>query len=355
MSPYYLNPPSDSQGPGYEFVLPTQCIGQDFRVTPSLQPSSSEYHLATSQQSYSFVGQELHGTCQALQIPRTNSTRSLRPPVGSGTVRAPSLSSHPYHQAKLCHIADRASSQHQECSRLPFQTFPALASTSGTVIPYNTAIGSRASTRDPNSSQLPLVANKFTPSPIFAPASHSNVTAPNTNQNITSSMGSLTVPGQTQVPTYQTPAPPPYPLADEADIEYAQYRYGDKCCFYQCRFDLLGSPCNQWIVGDRTRVLRHLRNHHHLQTGPAAPAFCRWDECTHSRPMKQENLSRHVVMHLGVKWKCPHCRRLFSRDDAVHRHIERMAPGMDVTDAEVVPGHDARALTEPQSKKSRIA
>lgn len=71
--------------------------------------------------------------------------------------------------------------------------------------------------------------------------------------------------------------------------------------------------------------------------------------------MKQENLSRHVVMHLGVKWRCPHCQRLFSRDDAVHRHIERMAPGMDVTDAEVIPGRDARVITEPQFKKARIA
>lgn len=71
--------------------------------------------------------------------------------------------------------------------------------------------------------------------------------------------------------------------------------------------------------------------------------------------MKQENLSRHVVMHLGVKWKCPHCRRLFSRDDAVHRHIERMVPGMDVPDAEVVPGREARAINEPQLKSARVA
>ena len=71
--------------------------------------------------------------------------------------------------------------------------------------------------------------------------------------------------------------------------------------------------------------------------------------------MKQENLSRHIVTHLGVKWKCPHCERLFSRDDAVHRHIERMLPGVDVNEAEVIPGPGARAITEPQSKRTRIA
>lgn len=71
--------------------------------------------------------------------------------------------------------------------------------------------------------------------------------------------------------------------------------------------------------------------------------------------MKQENLSRHVVRHLGVKWKCSHCQCLFSRDDAVHRHIERMAPGVNVPEAEVVPGPEARAITEPQFKRARIA
>lgn len=263
-------------------------------------------------------------------------------------MRTPSLlSSHPYHQAKL---RRRAVAQPQEWCQSPFLTAPAPALTAG--LPYDAVIANSAPIFCHDSSQLPLLPRKCAPPPASGSASQSSFATPNTNQSMQSFIGSLTVPGQTFMST--TSALPPTP-PDPADIEYAQDRYGNKRCFYQCRFDLAGSPCNKWIVGDRTRVLRHLRNHHHLQTGPAMPACCRWEKCTHTRPMKQENLSRHVVMHLGVKWKCPHCRRLFSRDDAVHRHIERMVPGMDVTEAEVVPGREARALNELQCKTSCIA
>ena len=288
----------------------------------------------------------------------TNSARSLCPSVGNGSIGTPSPSCHSYQQARLCYIADQASAQQQGWCRQPFPSFLTAVPTSGTMVPYNAMIGNRASTRCHDSGQLSFVAKEFAPAPTFDSASQSDIIT-NTNRNMPSLMGDRITPAQTLLLAHQMPPPPPPPPphtpADQADIEYARCRYGDKRCFYQCRFDIRGSPCNQWIVGDRTRVLRHLRNHHRLQTGPATPAHCLWDECTHSKPMKQENLSRHVVMHLGVKWKCPHCRRLFSRDDAVHRHIERMAPGVEVTDAEVVPGHEARALTEPQRKRARIA
>lgn len=333
---------------------PTACfsIDQDFCVPATLQGPPSEYFSTASQQSYPLLGQDGLGMSQAPQMP----AQSFRPLAGGGSIRTSSSpSSHPYYQARLYHTADRAFSQHQGRSRIPFPALPAPAPVSGTMSPYNVVVDNRASTHCHNSNQLPLVAEKFAPTLTFGSAFQSNIVAPNTNPNVPSPMGGLTVPGQPILSTYQMPALPPYTPADQADVEYAQHRYGNKRCFYQCRFDLLGSPCNKWIVGDRTRVLRHLRSHHHLQTGPATPAFCRWGECTHPRPMKQENLSRHVVMHLGVKWRCPHCRRLFSRDDAVHRHIERMVPGMDVTDAEVVPGREARAISEPQPKRARIA
>jgi hypothetical protein len=291
----------------------------------------------------------------------TNSPRSFRSSMGSGSIGTLSLSNHSYHQARLCYNTDQASAQQQGWCRPHFPTFPTPPPASGTVIPHNAVIGNRTSTRCQNSGQSSFATKKFTPGSTFDSASQFDTVAPNTNQHMPSLMGDFTVPAQTLLSTYQAPSPPPPPPlpphtpADQADIEYARCRYGDKRSFYQCHFDVRGSPCNQWIVGDRTRVLRHLRNHHRLQTGPATPALCLWDECTHSRPMKQENLSRHVVMHLGVKWKCPHCRRLFSRDDAVHRHIERMAPGVDATDAEVMPGPDARAITELQCKRARIA
>jgi hypothetical protein len=143
---------------------------------------------------------------------------------------------------------------------------------------------------------------------------------------------------------------------DKAEIEYAQRHYRGKPCFYQCRFDLNGSPCNKWVIGDRVRVAQHLRQHHRIQTDSTGHASCLWDNCTHSKPIKRENLARHVVMHLGVKWKCGHCSEMFSRDDAVQRHIERVLRGMgDVPEAEVIPGREARAPDEPQIKKPRTA
>lgn len=327
-------------------------IGQDFYAPLSPQASASEYHSIVAHPSYSFLGQDVPGISQAPRMPRTNSARLFRPPVGSGSSRNPSLSSHPYHHARLCHMADRASAQQQEA----FLAFPASTPASSMVVPYDAMTCDRASASCYSPSQSPPVAKKVAPpTPTCTSTSHSDFLTQNTAEIMSLPMGSHAAPEHMFLSIYQPPPSPPHTPADQADIEFAQYRYGGKRCFYRCRFDLLGSPCNQWIVGDRTRVLRHLRNHHHLQTGPAAPARCRWEECTHSRPMKQENLSRHVVMHLGVKWKCPHCRRLFSRDDAVHRHIERMVPGMDVTDAEVVPGREARAISEPQFKRAHTA
>ncbi|KAG8220491.1 hypothetical protein J3R82DRAFT_3187 [Butyriboletus roseoflavus] len=349
MNPYYLNFTPSSQESGGGYSQTAQSVGQNTLVPSALLQGSVSVCLPTaSQQWYPVLGRHGQGSTQALQMPGTNLAQSSRPPGRSGFVRT-----NPYHQARLRHIADPASTQHQGWSQLHFSTVPAPAS--GSVTPYNATISNRASARCHGSSQLPLVARKFAPVPAFGSAPQSNIVAPDMNQDIPSLMDPLMVPGQTFPSTYEPPSPPPPPPTDEGDIEYAQHRYGDKRCFYQCRFDLYDSPCNKWIVGERTRILRHLRNHHHLQLGPATRAVCRWNKCTHSRPMKQENLSRHVVMHLGVKWKCPHCRRLFSRDDAVHRHIERMVPGMDVTDAEVVPGREARAINESQFKRTRIA
>ncbi|KIK92767.1 hypothetical protein PAXRUDRAFT_146582, partial [Paxillus rubicundulus Ve08.2h10] len=123
-----------------------------------------------------------------------------------------------------------------------------------------------------------------------------------------------------------------------------------------CRFDLNGSPCNKWVIGDRVRVAQHLRQHHWIQTDSTGHASCLWDNCTHSKPIKRENLARHVVMHLGVKWKCGHCSEMFSRDDAVQRHIERVFHGMgDVPEAEVIPGREACAPDEPPIKRPRTA
>ncbi|KAF9234188.1 hypothetical protein BU15DRAFT_52920 [Melanogaster broomeanus] len=138
---------------------------------------------------------------------------------------------------------------------------------------------------------------------------------------------------------------PPNSDADPQDIDHARLYYPRKACFYRCRFDLNGSPCNMWIIGERVRVARHLRHYHHIQSSSAGRAFCGWDNCTHRKPMKRENLPRHVVMHLGVKWRCHHCMEMFSRDDAVQRHIERVRPQGEADPAiEVIPGREGRTL-----------
>lgn len=132
---------------------------------------------------------------------------------------------------------------------------------------------------------------------------------------------------------------------DELDLRHAERRFPNKRCFYQCRFDLDGRPCSKWLIGDRVRISQHLRRYHNVQSAVTGHARCFWENCSNTKAMKRENLARHVVTHLGVKWRCPHCGVEFSRDDAVHRHLEREAPGMGEI-PEVVPAHGARALHE---------
>ncbi|KAH7883387.1 hypothetical protein F5I97DRAFT_236309 [Phlebopus sp. FC_14] len=108
--------------------------------------------------------------------------------------------------------------------------------------------------------------------------------------------------------------------------EYAERHYSGQPCFYRCLIDRDGETCNTWIVGDRPYISKHLRSCHPSHPGNGY-ATCRWDGCP--TVMKKDNLPRHIVTHLNIKWKCPHCREEFSRDDAVHRHLERVSSGMD--------------------------
>ncbi|KAG9312288.1 hypothetical protein JVU11DRAFT_7594 [Chiua virens] len=352
MDPYSNFVAPSSQASGVRYSQTTQSIVLDSRVHPSLHPSASEPLSTAYQRSYSFPVPDDQATSLTPQVPGTNYAHPLRPPVRSEYDSSSlSLPGHPHRQGRVRH---RASVPYQRWNPPPSATVSAPAPASGTMNPYDAVIGDPSNNFYHDLSQSSPPSWNFPPYPASALAPQPSAAALNTHQTISTFAASQTFSEEMFPLEYQTPPPPPPPV-DQADIDFVRRRYSNKRCFYQCRFDLAGSPCNQWIVGDRTRVLRHLRNHHHLQTGPALPAVCRWEKCTHSRPMKQENLSRHVVMHLGVKWKCPHCKRLFSRDDAVHRHIERMAPDMDVTDAEVVPGCEARAIIESPCKRARIA
>ena len=84
--------------------------------------------------------------------------------------------------------------------------------------------------------------------------------------------------------------------------------------------------CTMHVALDQKHVSKHLQQRHGVNTSATSENTqkepCRWLNCIHAQ-MKPGNMARHVLSaHLGVRWNCQTCGRLYTREDAFRRHTQ---------------------------------
>lgn len=94
---------------------------------------------------------------------------------------------------------------------------------------------------------------------------------------------------------------------------------------HPCRWVTNNAPCPYSVSRSRLGIESHLRAYHQV-SDDGRPVVCRWEGCAKRRPLKRENLARHLLTHVNVKWECPECKKLFARSDSVQRHRRRVCP-----------------------------
>ncbi|KAG1742504.1 hypothetical protein EDB19DRAFT_1592701, partial [Suillus lakei] len=81
--------------------------------------------------------------------------------------------------------------------------------------------------------------------------------------------------------------------------------------------------CTMHIGVEHKQITRHLQQYHGINTSATSEdtqqITCLWKGCPNSR-MKPGNLPRHILSHLGVRWRCSTCQAPLSREDAFRRH-----------------------------------
>ncbi|KAI5989675.1 hypothetical protein EDD15DRAFT_1298383 [Pisolithus albus] len=140
-------------------------------------------------------------------------------------------------------------------------------------------------------------------------------------------------------PSYHPPRPPAYftpfvplpahrsyqPSPETRNIECSEpvrdRGYND----HPCRWRTDNAPCPYSLSRSRLGIESHLRAYHQV-SDDSRPVVCRWEGCARTQPLKRENLARHLLTHVNVKWECPECNKLFARSDAVQRHRRRVCP-----------------------------
>ena len=87
-----------------------------------------------------------------------------------------------------------------------------------------------------------------------------------------------------------------------------------------CQWVDNGTLCNDPIKGKDFKVHLH---HKHGITSESRLYECRWEVCS-SRAMKKSTFERHMrEVHNPVKWACPYCDHVFTREGTLLAHIER--------------------------------
>ncbi|KAI6145439.1 hypothetical protein BKA82DRAFT_995540 [Pisolithus tinctorius] len=145
---------------------------------------------------------------------------------------------------------------------------------------------------------------------------------------------------ETRSPSYHPPRPHPYftpPVSPPASRNYCpspdiigniersvpgRHRQSN---LRSCRWDTDNASCSSSVTGSRAEIENHLRAYHRVRDD-VRTVICLWEGCVRTRPLRRENLARHVMTHMNIRWECPECKKLFSRSDAVQRHVERVCP-----------------------------
>ncbi|KAI6100579.1 hypothetical protein F5141DRAFT_1139603 [Pisolithus sp. B1] len=138
--------------------------------------------------------------------------------------------------------------------------------------------------------------------------------------------------------TYYPPRPPAYftpsvsspayryqPSPGIGDIGRSEPVQDRRSNNHSCRWSAGNRPCPYSVPRNRLGIEGHLRAYHRVSDNDRL-VVCLWEGCPRTRPLKRENLARHLMTHMNVKWECPECKKLFARSDAVQRHLRRVCP-----------------------------
>ncbi|KAG1747201.1 uncharacterized protein EDB91DRAFT_73979 [Suillus paluster] len=112
---------------------------------------------------------------------------------------------------------------------------------------------------------------------------------------------------------------------------------------YQCTWDSEHSPCGLFIEATPIDILSHLRQHHGISHNANENLECRWSSCSADGPLKMGSISRHILKHLGIHFRCTGCELVMARDDVVRAHIRRL-PGCADAAVQLVPALGARQI-----------
>ncbi|KAG2043754.1 hypothetical protein BDR03DRAFT_330654 [Suillus americanus] len=96
---------------------------------------------------------------------------------------------------------------------------------------------------------------------------------------------------------------------------------------HPCCWDNEGTPCNHELQVMTKNILAHFRQHHRIDADPEGSFTCSWITphigCC-GRKLKIDSFSRHIIAHIGIKFRCSVCsKRMAARNDLAAKHRRR--------------------------------
>ncbi|KAG1903230.1 uncharacterized protein F5891DRAFT_92572 [Suillus fuscotomentosus] len=91
---------------------------------------------------------------------------------------------------------------------------------------------------------------------------------------------------------------------------------------HTCRWDNAGTPCSHEFTFQN--IVAHLRRYHHIDADSDESFICSWitphaGRC--GKKLKIDGFRRHIITHIGVKFRCSVCRkRMAARKDLTAKH-----------------------------------
>ncbi|KAJ6551959.1 hypothetical protein B0H19DRAFT_1073578 [Mycena capillaripes] len=78
--------------------------------------------------------------------------------------------------------------------------------------------------------------------------------------------------------------------------------------------------CGELVNSEDGALRNHLRDKHDVGGGKV---HCRWTGCLSNKLMATSSIMNHLKSNQHLRWslRCPSCHKLFTREDALKRHL----------------------------------
>jgi len=92
---------------------------------------------------------------------------------------------------------------------------------------------------------------------------------------------------------------------------------------HPCRWDNKGTPCGHELQVVSKSILAHFHKHHRIDVSDGL-FTCSWmapNAGCCGKKLKVDGFSRHIITHIGVKFRCSVCsKRMAARNDLAAKH-----------------------------------